>query len=336
MLNNTIAISSLSIILGISLSGCVSLTKKDEITYIEPNFLRVNKNYVEKKMLINPNDEVLNFQKLDVDYVEKKKEDVKKITPIKEKKKAIIKEKVKEDTIIDKTVVKTPSEITESELAKLFFISARSEIENIRKEFAKTLPNTLRAGLFDLSQPGQKNKYNDSNYFAREKFLTTTYRPKTLYGNDFNNYIAYCPIFFNWENKTDIANYFRQFNLEHDKSENNEGISFTDLTKYVIGVNYGHCLSFNEAYKGRSRSLSEKESIEVADLFLIGLFTQKGNLPMAEFIINNNHLLHKNNYAPNKEKLNNFYMLIKNTSLVSNSDYYKVWKLSYNYSLKNR
>lgn len=332
---NKISILSLSIALSLNLSGCITLTKKNEITYIESNFMRINKNYVEKKMIVSINDEILNFQKIDKDYIEKDKK-VRKIPPKIKSKEPVIKKKVKEEEIIDKTTVELTSKANESELVKYFFMTARNEVENMRKELSKTLPNILRAGFFDLSQPGQKNKYNDSNYFAKESFLTTTYRPKTLYGNDFTNYIAYCPIFFNWDNKNEIAAYFTQFNLTPESVQNKQGVSFDNLAKYVVGVSYAHCLSFNEAYKGRGRSLSIKESIEVADMFLIGLFAQNENISMIDFIISNNELLHKENYTPNKQKLINYYSYINKDININSSDYYKLWKLSYNYSLKNK
>lgn len=354
----------------ITLTGCITTNKVNDNSLQHShnklsNFNKINKVYNPKnkdklkeevQIVITPADEVINFSILAIDYVESNKNKpthklkANKITPpllagnkaINSKVGQSIKSNNKTSPspakIANNKDVKTNSKkeianfnnLTDEQFAKQFFAESRDQIEIMRVNFSKGTHNTIRAGLFDISSPGQRKNYDDSNYHAKESFLTTTYRPKTLYGADFYNYISYCPIFFNWEEKENIKQYFNKLN----EISIGEKLSFNEITQYLIGITFSHCISFNEGYYERTKILNERKMIEVADMFMITLFILEGKVDSARFIVENNQILHKDNYVPNIDKLSSYLAFAQNhlnRYNLNGNDYFKVW----NFVLKN-
>lgn len=280
----------ISLCLILFLSGCQSLVKKDE-SHSRSNFMRFNTDYV-------ANEEEPIFKpknrKLDI------------LTTIK-----------KEDLTVD-------------DITKIFLSQSYKQMANMINQYLKNTPQPFRASVFDLSEPSGKQKYNDSNYHINDKVFSVTYRPHTLYGSDFNNYIAYCPIFYEWDKREQIVKYFNQFDINPYEKNKQFGMTFVNLTEYLVFTSFSHCATFNKRYKEKDNMMSEKESILLADMFAITIFVARDEPNLAQFIIKENKKLHNNsNY---EKELNNYFKMISNYFLLNptvNSNLYELWKVTY-------
>lgn len=272
------------------LSGCQSLVKKEDTT---------NKS---------------NFMRFNTDYVASEEDPIFKP---KNKKPEVLTTVRKEDLTVD-------------DITKIFLSQSYKQMSNMINQYLKNTPQPFRASVFDLSEVSGKQKYNDSNYHINDKIFSVTYRPHTLYGSDFNNYIAYCPIFYEWDKREDIVKYFTQFDINPYDKNKKYGMTFINLTEYLVFTSFSHCAALNKKYKEKNNMLSEKESILLADMFAITIFVARDEPNLAQFIIKENKKLHNNlNY---EKELNNYFKMISNYFLLNptvNSNLYELWKVTY-------
>lgn len=162
----------------------------------------------------------------------------------------------------------------------------------------------FKSSIFDVQEMNGKKNLKDSNYFINHTVLTVTYRPKTLYGNNYHKFTPYCPIFYDSHKKQNIEAYFNQINTLTSVSQN-------DFAQYLSLTSFSSCSSLNYAYQNKKKQLSENENIELADKFAITIFLQENNSALVEMVINHNDTLHQKQIS-SKEHLKIFAEKMKN------------------------
>jgi hypothetical protein len=144
----------------------------------------------------------------------------------------------------------------------------------------------FKSSIFDVQEMNGKKNLKDSNYFIYHTILTVTYRPKTLYGNNYHTYTPYCPIFYDSHKKDYIEAYFNQMNALSAVNEN-------EFAQYLSLTSFSSCASLNNAYQNKKKQLSENENIVLADKFAITIFLNEGKINVVNMIINHNDSLHQ-------------------------------------------
>ena len=153
-------------------------------------------------------------------------------------------------------------EISEQEkdvMAKEFIKMFEQTLIEVNGKYLENKENpTLRAGLFDRSSRFNKEKFADINKYEDLAFLRIAYKPMSMYGNDFKNITPYCQIFYDWENRDNIAYYYQKLFFTSPVTIVN-GISFRDIASYLAVTSFGYCREMNLVKQGKKQEISNKE-----------------------------------------------------------------------------
>lgn len=165
----------------------------------------------------------------------------------------------------------------------------------------------FKGSIFDLNEMNGKKNYKDSNYHIKNTILTTTFRPKSLYGSNFYKYVSYCPIFYDSHDLGYIENYFNSLNLIIRINKN-------DLANYLSLTAFSSCALLNQNYKLHQKESTETENLILADKFAITLFLSQSNREWVDLIVHHNNALHQKHIV-NEDNLEKFLEKIKTYQL---------------------
>lgn len=179
--------------------------------------------------------------------------------------------------------------------------------------------NPFRESLFDVQEMNGKKNLKGSTHYVHHALLTTTFYPKSLYGNNFKHFTPYCPIFFDSHQNQALKNYFNKLNQTHPISE-------ADLAHYFSLFAYSSCALINYNYQTKQKQKSEIDNLVLADKFAITLFLKEHNEKWVNIIIHQNDMLHEQHIVSSSE-LEAFTQKMKTYQLkqTKNKNIYQWW-----------
>lgn len=152
----------------------------------------------------------------------------------------------------------------------------------------------FRAGTFDLSEQYNNKKHKDTELQIIKAFLIIGYRPIAMWGNEFNKYTPYCPIFYKWAESNKIYNYFKHIDSLGIKQNNR--IPPQKITQYLAVSTFYYCFIFNEYYKKEKTLPNVAKINSMVYEYVLNYYVQKPEENMLDFITKNNDELNKFSY----------------------------------------